>query len=55
MVPILHSKRLHAKLVESGATSTLVPVRNKGHGWFGDEAVRSYDLTLGFLREHLRP
>ena len=55
VVPIVHSKRLHAKLVESGATSTLVPIRNKGHGWFGDEAVRSYELTTAFLREHLKP
>ncbi len=54
VVPLLHSKRLHAKLTAAGAASELIPVRNKGHGWFGPEAAASYAATTKFLAEHLK-
>ena len=54
IVPILHSKRLHAKLIQAGVESELVPVPFKGHGWFGDEARDSYARTLKFLDKHLK-
>lgn len=54
VVPLLHSKRLHAKLTAAGAAAELVPVRNKGHGWFGPEAAASYAATTKFFTEHLK-
>lgn len=54
IVPMIHSKRLHAKLLQAGVESELVPVRFKGHGWFGAEARDSYARTLKFLDRHLK-
>ena len=54
VVPIIHSKRLHAKLTEAGVESELVPVRFKGHGWFGEEARDSFARTVKFFDRHLK-
>lgn len=54
VVPLLHSQRLHAKLREAGVQSELVTMRNKGHGWFGDDATRSHEMMMKFLNEHLK-
>ena len=54
IVPMMHSKRLHAKLVQAGVESELVPMPFKGHGWFGEEARDSYARTLKFLDKHLK-
>ena len=54
VVPMIHSKRLHAKLTEAGVESELVPVRFKGHGWFGEEARDSFARTVKFFDHHLK-
>jgi acetyl esterase/lipase len=53
LVPIIHSERLHERLTAAGVKSELVPVRGEGHGWGGDESLRSIDVSLKFLAEHL--
>lgn len=54
VVPYLHSKRLHEKLLAAGVKSELVPARNKGHGWFGAEAADSLERSVKFLDGHLK-
>lgn len=54
IVPLIHSKRLHEKLLRAGVESELIPVPFKGHGWFGDEARNSYARTLKFLDKRLK-
>jgi acetyl esterase/lipase len=55
VVPIIHSERLVAKLKECGTECEFVPVKGKGHGWFGDTAKETSDLVAKYLTEHLKP
>jgi acetyl esterase/lipase len=54
LVPAIHSERLHDKLVAAGAKAELLTVKGKGHGWGGEDAVRTTEAAVEFLREHLK-
>lgn len=54
IVPVIHSERLHDKLVATGVKSELVTVKGEGHGWGGAKAVETIDRAAAFLAEHLR-
>ena len=53
IVPVLHSELLHKKLRKAGVESVLLPMRGKGHGWFGDDAIKATAAAVKFLDEHL--
>ena len=53
IVPVLHSELLHKKLQRVGVESVLLPMPGKGHGWFGEDAVKTTDAAVKFLNEHL--
>ncbi len=55
VVPYVHSARLNAKLKAAGVPTELVPMRNKSHGWFGEDARDSHERQMKFFAEHLKP
>jgi acetyl esterase/lipase len=53
VVPMVHSLRLQAKLKEAGVKNELIPMRGKGHGWFGEDAKESNERLLKYFAEQL--
>lgn len=51
IVPVIHSERFHDKLLKAGVKSELFKVRGGGHGWGGEDAERTTQVTLKFLNE----
>ena len=41
LVPIKHSREIHAALQEKGVTSQLVEIAGAGHGFVGEDARRA--------------
>ena len=58
VVPIRHSKTMHAALRAAGADSTLVVVRNAGHGFRGrliqPDFRKILSTTVAFFRKKLQ-
>lgn len=54
IVPVIHSERLDQKLRDAGASSELITVPGKGHGWTGPAATKTFAATTRFLDEHLK-
>ena len=54
IVPVIHSERLHDKLIAAGARSELVTVSGKGHGWGGEPAVETMGTAIKFLKAELK-
>jgi acetyl esterase/lipase len=54
IVPIIHSERFHDKLVAAGASSRLISVKGKGHGWTGDTAVETRKEAMKFFDDQLK-
>jgi acetyl esterase/lipase len=53
IVPVIHSERLHEKLTQAGVPSELITVKGVGHGWGGDNALRTTEAAVEFLTKHL--
>jgi len=51
IVPLLHSKRLHEKLLAVGVKSEFIPMRNRGHGWFDESVKESNKKMLAFFAD----
>jgi len=55
VVPIIHSERLHEKLLAAGAEAELVRVPATGHGpWGPGQAATGMAATVRFLDRHLK-
>jgi acetyl esterase/lipase len=54
IVPVLHSELFHEKLRAMGVSSELLPMPGKGHGWFGEDAVKATEAAVRFLNRHLQ-
>ncbi|QDU22789.1 alpha/beta hydrolase [Urbifossiella limnaea] len=55
IVPIVHSEKLHEKLVAAGAEAELVRVPGNGHGpWRAEQAAAGMTATVRFLDRHLK-
>lgn len=55
VVPIVHSEKLHEKLVAAGAEAELVMVPGNGHGpWRPEQAAPGIAATVRFLDRHLK-
>ena len=54
IVPVIHSERLHDKLIAAGARSELLTVSGKGHGWGGEPAVDAMGTAIKFLKAELK-
>ncbi|HYH66454.1 MAG TPA: alpha/beta hydrolase [Urbifossiella sp.] len=55
VVPIVHSEKLHEKLVAAGAEAELVRVPATGHGpWGPGQAATGMAATVRFLDRHLK-
>jgi acetyl esterase/lipase len=53
VVPMVHSLRLQAKLKDAGVKHELIPMKGRGHGWFGEDAKESNERLLKFFAEQL--
>lgn len=55
VVPVVHSEKLHEKLVAAGVEAELVTVPGNGHGpWRPEEAAPGIAATVRFLDRHLK-
>lgn len=53
IVPMIHSERLHDKLVKAGVKAELLAVKGKGHGWFGEPAMETTESAIKFLNANM--
>lgn len=53
LVPLSHSERMHAALVEAGVTTDFVVFPGQGHGFRGSDAVRASKLTADWFEKYL--
>jgi acetyl esterase/lipase len=55
LVGIDQSEKMQQKLQTVGAEATLIRMEGLGHGWGGDNAVKTFNATMKFFDEKLRP
>ncbi len=53
LVPISHSIRIHEVLVEEGVTTEFITFPGAGHGFQGEDQLRSREALVSWFREHL--
>ncbi len=53
LVPLANSEHMRAALEKVGVVNEVVVIEGAGHGFRGEDQVRSRGETVGFFREHL--
>ncbi|HVS14800.1 MAG TPA: alpha/beta hydrolase [Thermoanaerobaculia bacterium] len=55
LVPLDHSKRIHAALEQEGVTSELIVIEGAGHGFRDDHETRAAQALVDWFERHLLP
>jgi acetyl esterase/lipase len=55
LVPLDHSRRIHAALQEQGVATELIVIEGAGHGFRGDHETRAAQALVEWFERHLAP